>query len=985
MAVWQAVPGGCVAVPLRVFHAWCLGLTGFVAVNTRVYASVNKVPLSSRAGRTATTLLEMLLPALPVVQLVQYWLLGSLAHGLVSAVLQVILAVLVSTVFVIAGVGRPKLTWTAAAVARWLIPLGVSAAVAVSVTALVVSSAQSAGCPAHLAVSGASASPGQRFPDGFDGADGASRLADGSWLSLSFAVTGALALAGTAMLLMLRTIEVVSDRRRADAVASTESLQEALRVLSHETRGPTNSAVLALALLSDAVRRGRREEALELLRDLGCSLDRTKRGLDSLLALQAASAEAAASDVEWAWGAAHVEALSAARSAMRGAFASEGLDLELLYSEPGMDGLGSAASPSGLAPGFEVYLDSDKVAGICINFLSNGLKHVASTGGRIRLAVSVRMLHTEAEDADDVSGFESQGHTPRADTIDHQPASLAAAVRGRLGAPRRRGARISRTPRVDLTSRSAAESACDVIGARTEVEAASLMTRARVGFNRVFHELAEPVRQPLEASGSLGSVELGDGVEMHQPCASSAAGAAVSPAAGDAPSITAPSGLLDSTGSVRERGAMPRRSLSPSVASTGGPQPGGPVLRCVLVIEALDNGHGMSEDDLASGKLFAPFAKMRQGDGRLRMASTGLGLSIVKSMAVRDMGGVVGVSTKEGEGACFFAAVPCYGRRRVGTERQPRASVAADATISRTVSAHAAPSLPMLSRSYRRGKTAPSGPADSVVSGESSDALPPLLLPSRVGSPSAAAAPGEQRGAAASMAGAAPGGAQSVGTGRSGDVDATAQRRRALTLDDAAEPPAPRLAVRANGSLRSREDRASRRMLRRDRRRSTAVRASGGSTSSSLLGTTGSGGSAAIGLCRRRRHDLPPSPRPPADELGHGGEGAERRGGAGGGDGGAGRDIDVCRERLAGPRSDSDVCVRRHGARRGLSGGRGAGDKAPRSPPAVAGRGLSRLQHGPPGRSCGVGSGAGHGGRLAVCALRRGSQGHRGVGSLGCP
>ncbi|KAA0157873.1 hypothetical protein FNF31_05686 [Cafeteria roenbergensis] len=85
-----------------------------------------------------------------------------------------------------------------------------------------------------------------------------------------------------------------------------------------------------------------------------------------------------------------------------------------------------------------------------------------------------------------------------------------------------------------------------------------------------------------------------------------------------------------------------------------------PPERGVLQIEVRDNGRGIAPRLLESGKLFQPFARLRQGDDSLRMASSGLGLAIVRSIVVEGMRGRVGLSSEEGEGTTFFARVPVW-------------------------------------------------------------------------------------------------------------------------------------------------------------------------------------------------------------------------------------------------------------------------------------------------------------------------------------
>ncbi len=86
--------------------------------------------------------------------------------------------------------------------------------------------------------------------------------------------------------------------------------------------------------------------------------------------------------------------------------------------------------------------------------------------------------------------------------------------------------------------------------------------------------------------------------------------------------------------------------------------------RAILRIEVADNGAGIPQELLESGKLFQPFARLRQGDDSLRMASSGLGLAIVRSIVVGRLRGTVGLRSRENFGTVLFANVPVWCRRR---------------------------------------------------------------------------------------------------------------------------------------------------------------------------------------------------------------------------------------------------------------------------------------------------------------------------------
>lgn len=86
---------------------------------------------------------------------------------------------------------------------------------------------------------------------------------------------------------------------------------------------------------------------------------------------------------------------------------------------------------------------------------------------------------------------------------------------------------------------------------------------------------------------------------------------------------------------------------------------------CVLEIQVLDNGRGIPPDMLRPGRLFHPFQQLRHDDASRRMTSTGLGLSIVKSVVVEQLNGEIGLASRLDEGTLFFARIPVYARSTV--------------------------------------------------------------------------------------------------------------------------------------------------------------------------------------------------------------------------------------------------------------------------------------------------------------------------------
>ncbi|KAA0158807.1 hypothetical protein FNF31_05218 [Cafeteria roenbergensis] len=198
-----------------------------------------------------------------------------------------------------------------------------------------------------------------------------------------------------------------------------------------------------------------------------------------------------------------------------------------------------------------------------------------------------------------------------------------------------------------------------------------------------------------QAAGQRPSVDVSDGHASHrndirtlQHGASSllgAGGIGGGPGGPGAPSVLGRSATVSRTnredcGSPRRRmhsvGLEPasnrRRQLAGTtgvvqgVAGSGVAEPASTglagVQKRVLWIEVLDNGKGIPSSVLRPGRLFRPFQQLRQGDGSLRMTSSGLGLSIVKSVVVEQLQGIVGLASREGEGTLFTAKIPVWAR-----------------------------------------------------------------------------------------------------------------------------------------------------------------------------------------------------------------------------------------------------------------------------------------------------------------------------------
>ncbi|KAA0148355.1 hypothetical protein FNF29_06742 [Cafeteria roenbergensis] len=947
--VWQVIPGACMSVPVSAHAVLAVSFASVVAVGHAAQDRFDDVDATGASPWARLLALNALAVAFWP-GLVSPWLLGSTAGNVFGIVAFATVGTLCAALFweVIISSGRrvllacsqarkrccrcmqqrrPRLVRpsgssedanssddelrdkkvaSAAEIVRLLIPAFVFVLLLVNVVAVIVSQMHLDGCPAAFADPTAELPSGVSYPVGF------SRDAEARGRAVSNVMrwSSAAAFSLACVILVARAQEAMADKRSAASRASARNLRQTLRVLSHETRGPVNGAVLALSLLERSVRRHDNDEVEDLLGDLRVSLERTKRGLDSLLALQSAHAsDKAASDVQWEWCAAHAVSLRQVRATMRGACAAEGVELALEMVEPCDDGQPGApkgrllppgspflkpkvpsapldeASVAGLSqlgatqgipeleplalpaahsagsimtgrrhqsssqgfggglarappatprraaglrrssgrpravpsdpdgcrslvPRWEVFVDADKVTAVCLNFVSNALKHAPAQGGSIALRVSLRVTGDLGPSLQDTS---------RPTT----PASARSAVQGgaslamqpHASLPRRRGNSRSRAGS-HLSSNSVGEAArtsgrpgpglpalplalesslpasdVDLVraallprrappctgdkagsvpeqsgGALREVTSASAGSGATGRRNRtarvcpasgpapgrgqdipsaacttasasatVSQRRGESASSPMgkqSASSSLRPTLKGSASSLtgkHEASAaapppparddetehassgqetsadgipsSAALTAGAGAAATDAQSSSAarrPSSIVagirqpaacgrgshaalgrkrdisaEQTGPTVDTSvataAMERDRLARALADdesftlgqvpTGdGSAPGktitptnlddppaqAPLQRCMLVVEAVDNGAGLPEHVMTSGKLFTPFARLQQGDACLRMSSTGLGLAIVKSMVVTDLGGAVG-------------------------------------------------------------------------------------------------------------------------------------------------------------------------------------------------------------------------------------------------------------------------------------------------------------------------------------------------------
>lgn len=173
------------------------------------------------------------------------------------------------------------------------------------------------------------------------------------------------------------------------------------------------------------------------------------------------------------------------------------------------------------------------------------------------------------------------------------------------------------------------------------------------------------------------------------------------------------------------RGFGPPASVPPRVDQGASEEDQQQLFRGLLRIEVFDTGQGISNQLLTSGKLFQPFARLRQGDDSLTMTSSGLGLAIVRTIAVDTLGGEVGLCSAEGQGTVAFATIPVW----CSQPHKARQMTARDSDASPTQMGEAVTSMASeLAHQCRAGNLGPgleATVADSEASGRSerSDSL----------------------------------------------------------------------------------------------------------------------------------------------------------------------------------------------------------------------------------------------------------------------
>jgi len=512
-------------------------------------------------------------------------------------------------------------------------------------------------------------------------------------------------------------------RRRDAAADAADTLRRAIGYISHEARGPLNAAVLSLALLEDVDEEEQELAAAghhisptspigddelsseRLLGDLATSINASKRHLDDLLLWERAGADGdVGGQARWVWTRPREGWLEAVERAFRSTCEAESMAFDvkqLMFIAPdagrvarfvpggggavrrhrrntsGQDSAGrggpepaaqagvwtDGAGPAGHrgggpgprpsngggggsggggelprhagdnssrilavnAPeGLEVFVDADRILGVVTNAVSNCIKHTPG-GGQGLVSVCCTVIVGRAASG---LGLQSPAQSPP-DVLSGggnsrwRPLCLPGA--GAAAEPSQRGRSAPATAPAAAGTATAAAAASSAVATAGSAGSGAYFRARRTAPGRE----GEP--RPLPSPRSIAAAAAG------MPVPASRAGATPSDGQGSGRS-SADDGDGDVVTFPPERG--------------------------VLQIEVRDNGRGIAQRLLESGKLFQPFARLRQGDDSLRMASSGLGLAIVRSIVVEGMRGRVGLSSEEGEGTTFFARVPVWVRAR---------------------------------------------------------------------------------------------------------------------------------------------------------------------------------------------------------------------------------------------------------------------------------------------------------------------------------
>jgi signal transduction histidine kinase/CheY-like chemotaxis protein len=575
------------------------------------------------------------------------------------------------------------------------------------------------GTGGFTAENGFNASTYIHWPQGLDPVDPTHRNAVTDSL-----VVNAVVIAGASLLGVLQAAALifigqaaVASLRRKEAEEATSMIRRAIAYVSHEARGPLNAAVLSLALLEAIEAEGGDQQQDDselsrdaLLSDLRTSVHASKRHLDDLLLWeQAGESQVGGTSNRWWWANPEELWFSDLQRSFRATCRAE--KIEFLVGNELVHKADPVLETEVLPPGSPIIGPASPAAPRAATFASGGAFAAASPavarrsdprpppgGAPTTSSKGSPPLHAESApipqsrtviSPPDGKPFSSSA-TVAMDKA-REPMSSGGARPGPLGLfGSRMGWLENSLQRHESVASNPGEPVevyevfCDhdrlngvlknaVSNAIKHSKAdgtAAIHVTATVFRGKSFYRLSrlgEPRQSPPTREDVPAGSSLPDGLRRRQVSAADSGGA---PQQADQPPKVAVDLTQDEDERPRMRpmlgGDKERESLDLLSSQSSIPE------KALLQIEVRDNGKGISEELMRADKLFRPFSRLRQGDDSLRMASSGLGLAIVRSIVVDGMGGSVGITSREGKGTVFFARVPVWVRKTLGGDRSGR-------------------------------------------------------------------------------------------------------------------------------------------------------------------------------------------------------------------------------------------------------------------------------------------------------------------------
>jgi signal transduction histidine kinase/CheY-like chemotaxis protein len=473
-------------------------------------------------------------------------------------------------------------------------------------------------CPAWLRIGqGGMGNPnaanfaGTHFPAGIDLLNNhCSTVFLTGYLQLSTSVAYPLAVLSVSLAtaLILDIQARVAASRRDQSTEATMLLRRAIAYVSHEARGPLNAAVLSLALLEESTGALTAHERRHLLADLSASMGASKRHLDDLLLWEQASSPAEdvidldTSDYSMAWCRPRISSALPQASSQHGP--TGGLASSAMWGDPTLTWMPRLSA---------MFASTCSAEGILLNLGQRNKLRIPSKSQNMTLREQFEVF----VDHDRVLGIVANALS---NSIKHIPSARHAST-------------------ISVEAFVSTDPA--------DIHATQPPAAAPAGIQSMHRRRHSHLRKRAvtPSDGLTGEEHPG---ELRQALTPGEEHPGVSPAHNEELRQAATHGKANSDTQLDV------------IAEYSAP------FRAVLVVKVQDNGEGIAEELLHSGKLFTPFTRLRQGDDSLKMASSGLGLAIIRSLAVDNLGGDVSLASRGGEGAIFLVRIPVWARERYG-------------------------------------------------------------------------------------------------------------------------------------------------------------------------------------------------------------------------------------------------------------------------------------------------------------------------------